>query len=130
MTNHYSVLAIEDNMANGALLRGIFRLRPNWELTIAQCGKEALAAVEVGHPDVVLLDLDLPDMHGSFLLKALRDMPGCDDLRAIIVTADSTDEQRQVLLDIGVNGYLTKPFNVPDLISTIESVLGCHVKAA
>jgi CheY-like chemotaxis protein len=82
------VLYVEDQPANVLLMRAMFSRRPEYRLQIATDGAEGLEAAHVHQPDLLLLDINLPDCHGSELLRQLRMLPGCEHTPAIAVTAD------------------------------------------
>jgi len=82
------VLYVEDQPANVLLMRAMFSRRPDYRLQIATDGASGLEAAQANQPDLLLLDINLPDCHGSELLRQLRMLPGCAHTPAIAVTAD------------------------------------------
>ena len=85
-----TVFYVEDHPVNALLMAAIFERRPHLELVIATNGQEALATAAGMQPALLLLDLGLPDCHGSQLLRRLRMLPGMASIPAIAVTADAT----------------------------------------
>lgn len=83
-----TVLYVEDHPVNALLMAAIFEHRPQLDLVIATHGEEAQRVVADLRPDLLLLDLGLPDCHGSELLGRLRALPGLASAPAIAVTAE------------------------------------------
>ena len=114
-----SVLVVEDEPSIAepfarALLRGGFRP------TVARTGAEALRAVHELAPDVVLLDLALPDADGRDVCRQIR---AGSDVPIIIVTASGSVTDRVVGLELGADDYVVKPFAVGEVIARIRAVL-------
>lgn len=86
-------------------------------------GEEALLAARTELPDLVLLDLMLPDLHGGDVCRALRASPRTRDLPVIMVTARRGDDDRISGLEQGADDYVEKPFSMRELILRIEAVL-------
>lgn len=114
------VLYVEDNPANIALMTRIVELRDGATLTVATTGEEGVATAVAARPDLVLLDLHLPDMRGDEVLRALRLDPATRDVPVVIVTADATPGVRQRLVGLGADGFLTKPVDVNDVLNWID----------
>ena len=74
-------------------------------------------------PDLILMDLHLPDLPGDELLRQLQDDEGTRDIPVVMVTADATHGQARRLLDSGARSYLTKPLDVHVFLRTIDEVL-------
>lgn len=83
-----TVLYVEDHPANALLMAAIFERRPPLDLVIATRAEDALRQAAGLRPALLLLDLGLPDGHGSHLLQQLRAVAGCEDVPAVAVTAD------------------------------------------
>jgi DNA-binding response OmpR family regulator len=114
-----SVLLVEDEQSiaepfASALVRGGFRA------TIARTGAEAIALISEIEPDVVLLDLSLPDTDGRDLCRLLR---RGSDVPIIMVTASGTVTDRVVGLELGADDYVVKPFAIGEVIARIRAVL-------
>lgn len=80
-------------------------------------GKEGIAEVIARRPDIVLLDLGLPDLEGIEVLKNLR---GWSKVPIIVLTVKDREEQKVEALDLGADDYVTKPFSVPELLARIR----------
>ncbi len=111
-----SVLVVEDDPGLATqLVRGLSR--GGYRVDHVMTGQEALAA---GDPDVVLLDLGLPDADGVEVCRRLRER---SDAGIIIVTARGEEPERVLALDAGADDYLVKPFGLAELLARIRAVL-------
>lgn len=88
----------------------------------ADCGRSALQLVEEQLPDIILLDLNMPDMHGYDVLQELRRTYSPEELRVVIVTGDANPEEEKRCLEAGADGFLTKPFTLDKLQSILHQV--------
>ncbi len=89
----------------------------------APSGAEGLAAARRDHPDLILLDLHLPELTGGEVLRALREDPETRAIPVVVVTATG-DEGRAGAIELGAADYLTKPFSSSALLRTVERALG------
>jgi signal transduction histidine kinase/ActR/RegA family two-component response regulator/HPt (histidine-containing phosphotransfer) domain-containing protein len=116
-----SVLYIEDNPSNVRLVEKIFGLSSDLGLHVAREGSSGVALARELHPDLVLLDLHLPDIPGEQVLAALRGDDKLADTPVIIVSADASPAQAKRLIAAGANGYLTKPFDIDQLLAAVRT---------
>ena len=123
LQGEHSVLYIEDNLANLSLVEQILERRPDIKLITAMQGTIGLELAHQHHPDVVLLDLHLPDMQGEKALRQLRDAPETRDIEVIVVSADATEKQKRRLLEEGASDYLTKPLDVHRFLEVLNRSL-------
>lgn len=91
----WNVLYVEDHPVNVLLMQALFAKRPRARLAVATTGEEGLRAAKQCAPDLLLLDLRLPDCHGVDLLHRLRELPELADVPAVAVTAEDTRELSQ-----------------------------------
>ena len=119
----YTVLYIEDNAANVRLMERVFERRPDLDLISATHGLSGIDMAVDRQPDVVLLDMDLPDIHGGIVLKCLRGKPSTAAIPVVVVSADATDRHIQTMLESGAFAYMTKPYDVRDLLTTIDELI-------
>ena len=119
-TVHY----VEDNETNVAVMRGILAQRLQVKLDVSVTGLDALAAIRRRRPDLILLDMHLPDIDGLELLRHLKAGADTIDIPVVIVSADALPTQIDAALQAGALRYLTKPVSVAELLATIDEVLG------
>ena len=117
------VLVVDDNEDNLRVTEEILKTR-GYTVHIATDGAQALRSIEQNRPDVVLLDIMLPDMDGMEVLDRLRSNPEHVRLPVILVTAKSQDEDVLAGYKIGADYYITKPFTARQLLHGIGLVLG------
>jgi type IV pilus assembly protein PilB len=105
------VLVVDDQPANLALVRKV--LQPaGFEVGEARSGAEALALAQETHPDLILLDMHLPDLHGLDVLRKLRETPRGAAIRVLAMSALAASEDREAWLQAGCVGTVEKPINV------------------
>jgi len=117
------VIYIEDNATNAEVMRGMFDQRPQLELEIFDTGHDGLLAVFARPPDLILLDLQLPDMDGLELLRRLRQRWDDATLPVVCVSANALPEQVRACEALGIRSYLTKPVALRELLSVLDRVL-------
>ena len=120
---HYRVLCIEDNPSNLRLIELVMATRPEISLISAAVGETGLNLARCHEPDLILLDLNLPDMHGSQVLQQLQQSAVTRDIPVIVISADATPTQIEELLDAGASEYLTKPLDMRRLLQTLDKTL-------
>jgi PAS domain S-box-containing protein len=116
-----AVLYIEDNPANTTLMSRIAGLRDKVQLRIETTGGAGLAAAVSDPPDLVLLDLHLPDISGQDVLQSLRADPRTAQVPVVIVTADASRDVVRRLRHLGADALLTKPVDVTDVLSWLDN---------
>ena len=120
-----TVLYIEDNLSNVRLLERVLGQRPTVTLIVATLGSAGIDAALQHLPDLILLDLHLPDMTGADVLERLRNEPATVATPIVIVTADATPGTAKRLRNLGATDVLTKPFNIQHLLHLVDgSVAG------
>jgi CheY-like chemotaxis protein len=115
---------VEDNLATVALVESIFALRPSVRLMTAMQGGLAVELAREHQPDLIILDLHLPDLNGDEVMARLRQDPRSAGIPVVIYSADATERQVSRLRDAGAVDYLTKPAKVTDFLEMVDSVLG------
>jgi PAS domain S-box-containing protein len=118
-----TILYIEDNLANWSLVEAIFADHPEIRLVPALQGRLGLELAREHLPDLILLDLHLPDVSGEAVLHELRADPRTRSIPVLMVSADATRHQIQRLREAGVQEYITKPFNLEQFLDTVETLL-------
>jgi signal transduction histidine kinase len=119
-----TALYIDDNLPNVRLVERIFTLRPASTLLVATLGSSGIAMALEHRPDVILLDLHLPDMTGVDVLKRLRAEPATATTPIIIVSADATTSSPKRLRELGATDFITKPFDIRRLLDLVDAATG------
>jgi CheY-like chemotaxis protein len=114
---------VEDNETNVEVMRGILAQRPQVELRVSITGLEGLAAIRARRPDLVLLDMHLPDITGMELLRRLQHDARTSEIPVVMVSADAIGKQIEAAFDAGCTRYLTKPVNVAELLAVVDELL-------
>jgi CheY-like chemotaxis protein len=122
-TSKYTILYIEDNLPNLELIEMVLESRPDIRLVPAMQGSTGFDLAVEHHPDLILLDLHLPDISGPEVLRRLQNNPATADIPVIVVSADATAGQIQRLRDLGARGYLTKPINIKQFLTILDQNL-------
>ncbi|MGH2840270.1 MAG: PAS domain-containing hybrid sensor histidine kinase/response regulator [Solirubrobacteraceae bacterium] len=118
-----TLLYVEDNLANLKLIEHIFAEQPGLTLLSAMHGGLGLELARMHRPDLILLDLHLPDMTGDDVLARLREDPATGAIPVIVLSADATDGRIARLLQTGATAYLTKPLDVEQFLATVGDAL-------
>jgi signal transduction histidine kinase/CheY-like chemotaxis protein len=113
------LLYIEDTVANVLLIEGVLDRRPSVRLIPAMLGQLGLDLARQHRPDLVLLDLHLPDIPGEDVLARLRNDPATRGIPVAILSADATRDREQ-LVEAGAQIFLTKPIALRDLLETLD----------
>ena len=116
----HTVLYIEDNLANIKLIEQIFDDRRDIGLITAMQGRLGIELALQHHPELILLDLHLPDIGGEAVLAEIRAHPDLAKVPIIIMTADATEGQRERLTAAGATEYMTKPIDVRQLLAIAD----------
>jgi CheY-like chemotaxis protein len=122
-TSRCDVLYIEDDPVNFTLVERILEFRPALKLMHARSGESGVEMAMVNHPKLVLLDLNLPDMHGSEVLRQLQQDPATASVPVVVLSADATPSQIERLLTAGARNYLTKPFDIDPFLAVIDEMV-------
>jgi len=117
------VLYVEDNLDNLKLVEAIMERMPQIKLINAMQGRLALDLAQEHHPDLILLDLHLPDMPGSEVLRRLKAEPATQKTPVIILSADAIPEHITDLMAGGAYAYLTKPIDIQGFLNVVSEFL-------
>ena len=115
-----TVLYIEDNTANVRLMERVLELRPHVTLIVALDGHVGITRARQHQPDLILLDMHLPDLGGDEVLRRLRADPQTAATPIIMVTADAVLDHQRGLIQLGATGYMTKPIDIITLLRRID----------
>ena len=113
--NKFQILVVEDDSPIRNLIATTLKTH-NYKYLLAQNGEEAIIQASTHDPDVVFLDLGLPDMDGVEIIKKIREW---SNMPIIVISARSEDEDKIEALDAGADDYLTKPFSVEELLARL-----------
>lgn len=117
-----SVLCIEDNRQNLELIENVMTRHFGCHVMTAILGELGLALAREHAPDLILLDLDLPDMSGLDVLQRLRGDPKTLAIPVIVISADATEASRQRAMAVEATTYLTKPLDLRLFMKTVEDI--------
>lgn len=122
-------LVAEDNPVNRELLRELLEAY-GYQVVEACDGLQALDLVKESQPDIVLLDIGMPELDGYGVVRRIRDDPHTARLRVLAVTAYAMQGDREKILAAGFDGYLSKPINPRSLVQEIERLVNGKAAAA
>ena len=125
-----TVLYIEDNLSNLQLVERVLGHRPGVRLISAMRPQLGLDLAGQHHPDLILLDLHLPDMPGETVLRRLWSSPATADIPVAILSADARPALIERLLAEGVRGFLTKPLDIKELLGLVDGIAAEREQAA
>jgi chemosensory pili system protein ChpA (sensor histidine kinase/response regulator) len=125
------VLVVDDSLSVRRAIASLLEDQ-GYEVTLARDGMEAIKALEIAPPDVLLTDLEMPNMNGLELTAHVRSRPELAGLTVVMITSRSMDKHRRQAMSAGVNAYLNKPFSDHELLQHVaEAVTGrAQVRAA
>jgi two-component system cell cycle response regulator DivK len=115
------ILEIDDNPSSRELVR--FALEPRYDVEEAADGRDALSRIQTALPDLVLMDIQMPEMDGYETLHEIRANPQSAFLPVVAITAFAMLEDRQKAFEAGFDGYFAKPINIAALREQIETLL-------
>jgi DNA-binding response OmpR family regulator len=124
MNNSAPILVVDDDGPILLLMRNLLR-EFGYEAITAATGEQAVAAARDRRPALVLLDRNMPGMHGDDVVRALRQETGLDGVPILIVSGDPVT--RRELAELGADGAVQKPFDVPTLIAQIRGFVTADV---
>ncbi|HZJ25144.1 MAG TPA: response regulator [Anaerolineales bacterium] len=117
-----TILYVEDNPDNRMLVRRILTAE-NYKLLEATNAVQAINLLETTTPDLILMDINMPDMDGYTLTTRIRSMPGLVRIPILALTANVMRGDKEKTLEAGCDGYIQKPLDVDQLIREIEKFL-------
>lgn len=118
-----SVLVVDDE-PNIVLSLEFLLKQAGYEVRIARSGEEAVKAVAVQAPELIILDVMLPTLDGFHVCETIRADPKLRAVRILMLTAKSRDVEREKALALGADDYITKPFSTRELVERVKSILG------
>src|SRR3989441_6562175 len=122
-TRRGTVLYVEDNLSNLQLIERLLARRTGIKLLSAMQGRLGLELAREHRPGLILLDLNLPDVHGSEVLRRLREDANTRDIPVVVISADASPKQVERLRAAGARDYLTKPLDVRRFLAIVDELL-------
>lgn len=116
------ILVVEDNLDNYELVRTILELA-DYDTFLAVNGRDGVDAARKQKPDLILMDLSLPEMDGWHATKLIRQDPETEHIPMIALTVHTLPMERRRALEAGVDAYLPKPYDAGQLIRLVEGTL-------
>jgi two-component system cell cycle response regulator DivK len=117
-----TILYVEDNPDNRTLVRRIL-LSEDYSLLEAVNGLDALNILKNERPDLILMDINMPDMDGYTLTAKIRATPGFERIPILALTANVMRGDKEKTLEAGCDGYIQKPLDIDQLIREVERFL-------
>ena len=116
------ILIVEDNDKNRKLMRDVLQFK-GYRLAEAETGEDGVRLARELHPDLVLMDIQLPGINGITAFRQIRDDPTTAAIPVIAVTASAMNQDRQTIMAAGFDGYQSKPLNVKGFIEAVRQIL-------
>jgi two-component system, cell cycle response regulator DivK len=117
------ILIIEDNEKNMKLVRDVLQFK-GYQTIEAMTGTEGVRLAREKRPDLVLMDIQLPDIDGITALAQIRGNPDTANMAVIAVSASVMPDEQQRIVASGFDAYITKPINVKGFVETVERFAG------
>ncbi|MCP4429943.1 MAG: response regulator [Gammaproteobacteria bacterium] len=113
------ILAVDDMRSMRELVKSVLEKRGH-EVIIQEDGDKALEFARSSAVDLVITDINMPEMTGVELVAHLRDLPSYSKTPILMLTTESTDDKKQSARSAGANGWIQKPFNPERLVAAVE----------
>jgi len=116
------VLYIEDNFENRLLVRRIL-MASDFEVIEAENARDGISKAQSDPPDIILMDISMPDMDGLTATGKLREIDKLDGVPIIAVTANVMPGDKQMILDAGCDGYISKPIDIDRFVDQVSDFI-------
>lgn len=116
------ILFVEDNMDTYELVQ-FFMERSGYEMFLAVTGRDGVSAAIRQKPDLILMDLSLPEMDGWSATRQIKSNPATKNIPVVALTAHALVSDRKRALDAGCDDYIIKPIDMAELIRIVERIL-------
>lgn len=123
-----TILYVEDNPDNRLLVRRVL-LSEDYSLLEATDAMDALNILKTARPDLILMDINMPDMDGYTLTAKIKSLPGFERVPILAVTANVMRGDKEKTLEAGCDGYIQKPLDIEQLTREIEKFLSRRTNA-
>jgi len=120
--NKGTILYVEDNPDNRLLVKRIL-LAEDYSLLEAIDGRDALNVLKTARPDLILMDINMPDMDGYTLTATIKALPGFERIPIVALTANVMRGDKEKTLEAGCDGYIQKPLDIDQLTREIEKFI-------
>ena len=121
------ILIVEDNDKNRKLVRDVLQVK-GYRVAEAETGEEGVRLARDLHPDLILMDIQLPGIDGITAFRQIRDNPATATIPAIAVTASAMTQDRKTIMAAGFEGYQSKPLNVKAFLEAVRATLDASPK--
>jgi len=117
------ILIVEDSNMTRSMIKAVIDDLGNMETTEAATGFEALKALPSDHFDMIITDINMPDINGLELVNFVKNDQKYKDTPLLIISTEKSEEDKRRGLDMGADGYLTKPFRPEELQQKLRDLL-------
>jgi len=121
------ILIVEDNDENRKLMRDVLQFK-GYRLAEAETGEDGIRLARELHPNLILMDIQLPGIDGIRAFRQIRDDPATATIPAIAVTASAMTQDRKTIMAAGFEGYQSKPLNVKAFLEAVRETLDASPK--
>jgi len=125
--NQKTLLLIDDDLTSLELIDFVLKMH-GYKTILGSRADEALRLIKEHKPDLIVLDLLLPDMHGSELCRLIKSNPESMDIPILFLSAMVSEKEVEAVFRAGATGYIFKPFDNAQVIKKIEDILKVSVK--
>lgn len=117
-----TVLIVDDSSTQRHLMADLFQQK-QYQVTLAKNGAEALKQVQLRRPDVIVLDIVMPEMNGYDVCRRIKGNPSTQDIPVVFCSTKTTDADLYWGLKLGADAYVGKPFQEQELLDTVKRLL-------
>ncbi|MFK8182578.1 MAG: response regulator [Phormidesmis sp.] len=121
------VLVVDDEVSIQKVVSLSLRMEADWSVVTAASGQEGIQQAECHQPDVILLDVMMPEMDGITTFEALQNNPKTEAIPVVLLTAKTRAAEKRLFENLGVAGVITKPFTPLALTSEIAKLLNWKI---
>ena len=118
-----TILVVEDNDIHGGMVKDLLEMK-GYQVLWAQSGTETFSVLENERPDLILMDMQLPDFTGEEVTMRIKADESLSAIPIVAVTAFASKDDENTMRNAGCCGFVSKPFEFADFFKTLESVLG------
>jgi len=123
------ILIVDDELNMRMLLKEVLEEFEDKgvELLLAENGEDAIASIRTEKPELVILDVMMPGVDGFEVCNTIKNELGMKDVYVLMLTADGQDFNKKKSIDVGADGFMTKPFKHDELIMVVSKLLGIEL---